>query len=91
MKLRGTLDRYRFTVKLPDGTLQRYGCCDPKIDSGRNLIESYDQHWLVQRHVGEEHPPIPPQRMPPGTTVANGYYDHEHDTFVPVADFLKQP
>jgi hypothetical protein len=90
MKHRGTLDRYRFTLKLPDGTLERYGCCDPKIDSGRNIIESFGSHWLVQRHIGEEHPPVWPTRIMEGTTVANGYYDHEHDEFVPVAEFLRK-
>lgn len=87
--MRGTLNRPRFTIKYPDGTMKRFGCCDPKIDSGRTIVFCDGRYELIQYHQGESHPPIAPEVLAAGTLAANGYYNHEHDKFVPVEEFWR--
>ena len=90
MKRTGCLNRPRFTIRLPIGDMLRWGCCDPKQDSGRKIIAVGDEFHLVQFHQGEFHPPVKPFVIPKGSLVANGYYDKEHDEFVTPEEFLKQ-
>ena len=81
--MRGTLNRHRFSVKYPDGTIHRFGCCDPHNDTGRKIIEKDGKFYLVSDPHGEGFASIKPKLLEPGTLVANGYYDKEHDEWKP--------
>lgn len=84
--------RKRFSLKFPDGSIQRWGCCDQNADSGRTIehVVLHDEYWLVQELHGENFPEPAGVLIPKGTMVCNGYYDHEHDDWLPVDRYYEQ-
>lgn len=87
MKIYGTLGRSRFSIKFPDGTIQRFGCCNPKVDDGRIIVQKDGEFFLRQELHGEDLPPVEDIPLPLGCLVTNGYYDHEHDGWIPITHF----
>ncbi len=80
--------RRRFSLKFPDGSISRYGCCDPKIDSGRTILWDGDKsYWLVQELCDCQFEAIPNFLIPDGTMASLGYYDKEHEEWMPVNEF----
>lgn len=80
----GCLNKRRFSLKFPDGIIDRFGCCDPKVDDRRNIVSG---HLIHQDLRGEEYPDIRQTKLPDGTLWTNGYYDKEHDGWKPLADW----
>lgn len=81
--------RKRFSLFYPWG-IERWGCCDPKIDSGRTIVKRGDDFLLVQEQHGEGFPPAVDVALPPETKACNGYYDHEHDGWLPVREYYER-
>lgn len=104
----GCDNKKRFSVKYPDGRIERYGTCDPNDDERFRIVcfesgiwnmpgkENEIQKitsWLIQyqqHDLDYSQPEKQRQLLQEGTLIANGYYDHEHDTFISPADWLKQ-
>lgn len=84
----GVFGRKRFSLKFPDGSIRRFGCCDPKIDSGRDIAERDGRYFLVQDLCGQDFPRVEPELLPEGTLITSGYYDKEHGEWVALKDFV---
>ena len=86
----GRLNRKRFSLKYPDGTIARFGSHNCHNDDGRNLAIRDGNVYLESDMHSQEHPAIMPVLLPPETQAANGYYDYEWDRWVPVKEFVFQ-
>lgn len=87
----GCNNKRRFSLKYPDGTIARFGSCDPKIDDGREIINdkkcayTHETYFLVQGQ-----PLLFPhfsEIIYDGTLWTNGYYDKEHDGWKPPSEW----
>lgn len=81
----GTDNKYRFTIKYPDGTTERYGTCNHKDLNDNRVIEHYDLGYLL---VNKDNPDLN-KWLPTDAEISWGYYDAEHDEFMPVSEFYK--
>ena len=78
-KVNGCLNKRRFSLKYPDGKIERYGSCDPKDDDRRNVSDGNGGFYLIHLNKDASLPPIGSEKLPEGTLWTNGYYDSEHD------------
>lgn len=81
----GCNNKRRFSLKYPDGTIARFGSCDPKIDDGRKIRNVDGQFYLDQSQDGFAFVCEGP--LPIGTLWRNGYYDSEHDELKPLSEW----
>jgi len=83
--------RRRFSLKYPDGRIERWGCCDPKIDSGRTIKEHPGGNlYLHQDLCGCVFDVAGTVILTEEVMACNGYYDHEHDGWIPVREFYER-
>jgi hypothetical protein len=79
------MNRRRFSLKYPDGRVERFGCCNPQEDDNRDIVGT---HFLVHKDKrGPEYPDIGQTKLPEGTLWTNGYYDKEHDGWKPLSEW----
>lgn len=90
----GANDKKRFSVKLPDGDVYhgeiwRYGTHNPKEDERSDLAIEGGRAVLLRYPIESYDLPVKHKIvLPEGTLAANGYYDHEHDGWKTVKEFL---
>lgn len=83
--------RRRFSLLYPDGRIERWGCCDPKIDSGRTIKEHPGGIlYLTQDTRGLPFGPVDTLPLVEEIKACNGYYDHEHDGWIPVREYYER-
>ena len=63
----------RFSLKMPDGTIRRFGTCNPKDDDNYIVVGRVLHHLDLERSF-----PRTTEFLPEGTMITSGYYDHEH-------------
>jgi hypothetical protein len=84
----GTMNRHRFSLKYADGTIRRFGCCDPKVDDNYDVDEFDGVFFLVHKDKrGDDYSEVGREVIPMDTLATNGYYDHEHDGWIPIWNF----
>ena len=82
----GCLNRKRFSLKYPDGHIERYGCCNPQEDDNMDISGLYLRH---KDKRGNEYPDVESAiRLPEETLWTNGYYDKEHDGWKPLGEWV---
>ena len=105
MKRTGVDNKKRFSIKFPDGTIRRFGTCDPNDDErydiievkqkrdGANGIEIYSQYVLAKYQKDDldySQPEKGRELLPDGTLVADGFYDAEHTEFVSPKEWINE-
>lgn len=89
----GVDGKKRFSVRHPDGTIQRFGTCNPDEDERFDINHWNGLYFLVQyqqHDIDYSQPEKQRALLPKGSLIANGFYDHEHDEFVTPEQFLNQ-
>ena len=81
----GCNNKRRFSLKYPDGRIERFGSCDPKEDDGRNIEFGNGETYLMQSQAGFAF--VPPKLLHPDTLWTNGYYESEHDGWKPLSEW----
>jgi hypothetical protein len=91
----GCNNKRRFSLKYPDGAVERFGSCDPKEDDDRIVVhlakfgaEGAGVFYLCHPNVSHIHGFDKRREIPHGTLWANGYYDHEHDGWKPLSEWV---
>ncbi|MEK7500430.1 MAG: hypothetical protein AAB649_07585 [Patescibacteria group bacterium] len=94
MKQFGTEGKKRFSLKYGEGNVVRFGTCDPNDDERMDIVrDELGQFFLVQYQkgaTGYAEPPKQRTKLPEDVLATNGYYDHEHDGWRELQDFLDQ-
>ncbi len=84
----GCNNKRRFSLKYPDGRIERYGSCDPKIDDGRTIMKlKTSGGWFMSQGQPESFPDLGTIHLDSNVMWTNGYYDHEHDGWKRLEDW----
>jgi len=83
----GCLNKRRFSLKYPDGRIERYGDCNPQSDDRREIMQSDGKFYLHHISHGNLASTIGSVELPAGTEWTNGYYDTEHDGWKPMEEW----
>jgi len=87
MIMTGCLSKRRFSLKYPDGWIERFGSCDPKEDDRREIGRSCDSYFLRHHDIVNSAICLGSEQLPKGTLWTNGYYDKEHDGWKPMEEW----
>ena len=81
----GCGNKKRFSLKLMDDSVLRFGSCDPRDDDGRDIKpDENGMLWLVGGKTSKN---VEPKLIQLATTWTNGYYDYEHDGWKPMSEW----
>ena len=87
MRAFGVDKKPRFSIKRPDGTIRRFGTCDPRDNDRASIVEIQGKYYL-SLVLYEGHNKL--EALPEGYLVTNGYYDHEHTGWITPEELLKE-
>lgn len=92
-KFASSINKKRFSVKYPDGKVERFGTCREEEDERYDIVCWNGLHFLTQFQLHDTDYSQPPKHrilLPEGTLIANGYYDHEHDIWATPQEWIEQ-
>ena len=88
--MEGINGKKRFTVLFPSNNQQvlRFGDCNPNSNDRADIKMRHVPVLELYPKEGYDQKPIGLMQLPEDAMAANGWYDHEHDGFVLIKDFV---
>jgi hypothetical protein len=87
MRKYGVEDKPRFSVKWPNGEIERFGTCNTDDPDRSYITQIQDNIYLIK--VGKTGV-VEPILLNDLVQVTNGFYDHEHTGWITPKQFLIQ-
>ena len=88
MRVFGVDKKPRFSIKCPDGSIIRFGTCDPRDQDRASIVEIEGDYYLSRSLMDGKYEKL--ELLTNEHFVTNGYYDHEHTGWVTPKELLEQ-